>query len=294
MQIVHVIRTYLDTTQYKLAKAAGITQPDISEIETLPPYGYIAKYVRLSEYLGIPMDALIKNDFTLIPESFFDRFPPPEYSPFPHDKDQILGRLGEDYILAREQERLNQVYPALAKLVLPLYKMKGNFRGYDILSFDDNGIPFYIEVKTTRSSCTTIKLTSNEYAVAKEFTEAGEKYLVSNIINWGKKSQRVIDVTYEEIENSYVIEPKKFYCKPYTEPKNRKMTGMAYYRRLRDLKQADIAKELGIQPDKWSQYETGSQTPCVETLIKISDLLSATIDDLMAEYIPDERGECRG
>ena len=62
MHILTIARSYLGMSQMALAKAAGVTQPDVSEMETMAPYGQIDKYARISEFLGIPVDALVKND----------------------------------------------------------------------------------------------------------------------------------------------------------------------------------------------------------------------------------------
>ena len=54
MHVLTVIRTYLGMSQVALSKAVGITQADLSEIETKEPYGKIDKYLRISKYLGVP------------------------------------------------------------------------------------------------------------------------------------------------------------------------------------------------------------------------------------------------
>jgi hypothetical protein len=60
-----------------------------------------------------------------------------------------IGDLGEQIVLQYEQERS----PAgLADKVEHSSKIQGDGLGYDILSFDENGSPKYIEVKATTSS----------------------------------------------------------------------------------------------------------------------------------------------
>ena len=151
MNVIRTLRYRLGMSQAALARKAGITQPDLSEMEKLPPYGYLDKYQRLGAVLGVPMEAILKNKFTAIPESFFDGLPELEHRPMPTADDAIMGREGEELIFQREQERLKDRWPALAKLVLPFFKMKGEYPGYDILSFDDFGEPLLIEVKTSTS-----------------------------------------------------------------------------------------------------------------------------------------------
>src|ERR1039458_791915 len=66
-----------------------------------------------------------------------------------YEKDQkfkkIYGDRGEHLVLQLEKERLNHL-PNLAKKV---DKAKFDYLGYDILSFEENGIERYIEVKST-------------------------------------------------------------------------------------------------------------------------------------------------
>ena len=80
MHIIQVVRHYLGLNQKELAQRAGITQPDLCEMETKEPYGRIDKYKRLSDYLGIPVHALVTDDCSLIPISFFDKHPPRPYT----------------------------------------------------------------------------------------------------------------------------------------------------------------------------------------------------------------------
>ena len=80
MHIIQIVRHYLGLTQKELAQKAGVSQPDLCEMEIKEPYGRIDKYKRLSEYLGIPVHALVINDCTLIPESFFEKHAPRQYA----------------------------------------------------------------------------------------------------------------------------------------------------------------------------------------------------------------------
>ena len=95
--ITRVARTYLGMNQTQFAKAVNLTQPDLSELEQkTEPFGAIAKYRRISDYLGIPVDTLLRNDFTAIPESFFEKFPPQPYTAAWNSSNHDLGRAGEE------------------------------------------------------------------------------------------------------------------------------------------------------------------------------------------------------
>lgn len=286
MHIITILRLYLGLSQTALAKAVGITQPDLSEIETLEPYGFPAKYERLATYLGISIDSIVKNDFTQIPLSFFENRPSPQYipPPSPKNEDAFLGRLGEDYILEREQERLSQIYPALSKLVIPHFKMKGHSPGYDILSYDDTGHPIFLEVKTSLVSSGGFRLTNHEYATAQKKSQQGESYIICYISNWATPQQAVNDIPFPELLQTHCISPRYYHCNPIIKPKNPEESGLAHFRRLRGVLQADIAEALGMPPCDWSQYETLRRKPPIALYAQVSELLDVPIDALLQTY----------
>lgn len=72
MHLIQIIRSYMGVSQQELARRVGITQADLCEMEIKPPYGRLDIYQRLSSYLGIPIHALVNNDRTLVPLSFFE------------------------------------------------------------------------------------------------------------------------------------------------------------------------------------------------------------------------------
>lgn len=209
--ITRVARIYLGQTQTQFAKAVNLTQPDLCELEQkTEPYGTIFKYCRVSEYLDIEVDTLLRNDFTAIPERFFKKFSPNAYQKAWNTDKHDLGRMGEDMIFAREQERVSKLSPTLAKLVLPLYKMD-LFPGFDILSFDDAGVPFAIEVKTTSRSTGTFHLTTNEYSAASTYLKAGEQYILTTISDFGTAEQTICDIPFEELHQANRIHPTAYH-----------------------------------------------------------------------------------
>lgn len=284
MHVLTTTRSYLGLSQAALAKMAGITQPDLSEMETLPPYGKIGKYQRLSTCLGVPVEAIAKNDYTSIPMSFFDNHPAPEYTPEPTASELLLGRRGEEFILRREQARLAKSQPTLAKLVLPHFKMKGPSPGYDILSFDDAGRPICLEVKTSQQDIRSFRVTSHELDAAQKLTAAGERYVVCCISRWGEPDQEVREYLFPDLMRSHKIEPLFYTCSPYPKKKCRSITGLAYFRKKLGLRQADISEALGIYTSVWSLFETGQRTPSIQTYIQVSELLGVTVDQLLKRY----------
>ena len=49
----------------------------------------------------------------------------------------------------------------------------------------------------------------------------------------------------------------------------------------RSMTQADLAEATGLNPCAISHFETGNRTPSLKNLIKLSDALGVTIDDLV-------------
>jgi len=291
MHILVTLRSYMGLTQASLSKAVGITQPDLSEIETREPYGRIHKYLRLSRYLGVPVDAIVKNDYTQIPLSFFDENKEPAYLPVPKEPDLLLGRQGEEFILQRERARLQETYPALAKLVLPHFKMRGPSPGYDIQSFDDSGKPIFLEVKTSIHHTGGFRLTNHELDSATKLTKAGEQYIICYISNWGTPEPLVQDIPFASIGDTHRIIPAHYFCKPHPKKREKPVSGLTYYRQLRKLRQADVAEVLGIMPCDLSLYENGQRAVPVNIYLRASDCLDASIDDLLKTYSWDPNQE---
>lgn len=287
--LITTARAYLNLSQAKLAKASGLTQTEIWTMENDPPYGYLDKYRRLRDCLGLPLEALLKNDYRAIPESFFDTHPAPAYTPAPSGKDQLLGRQGEEFVLRRERERLADLYPALSKLVLPYYKMKCPSPGYDILSFDDLGRPFALEVKTSQFDAGSFRLTNHEMEAAEKITEQGGLYSICYISNWGTEEQTVRDLPFGTLSQTHSITP--LYYRVTSKPKAAPITGLAYYRLLRGLRQEDAAAELNVSRCELSMRETGLRKGDVAFYIRASELLDATVDQLAARYDAPPRGE---
>jgi len=278
MHIIQVVRHYMGVTQQELAKSAGITQPDLCEMEIKEPYGLVDKYARLSEYLSIPIHALVTDDCSMIPLSFFEKHPHRPYATGCTSKALALGRSGEDAAFAFEVNRLAPVNPSLSKLVIPFYKQRHR-PGYDILSFTENGHPYFIEVKTTTDDNPDFVLTKQEHAAAVKAVAKGEIYKIFRYINFGKEDQALFVHDFQELQSSGEISPATYFCN--TAPKEDATSGIAYYRELAGLSKSELADYLGIRtPDLW-RYETGYRKCPVSVYRKIASILNVTIDQLI-------------
>lgn len=279
MHVITILRDYLGLTQQELASQANITQCDLCEMETKEPYGRIMKYERVSKALGVPVHALVSNDCTLIPESFFENHEHADYL----ETTTRLGREGEEAALLLEQERLEKQYPVLARLLIPYFKLRRVSPGYDILSFDDKGKPICIEVKTTQhGEEQDFTMTVHEHSVASKLTAKGEQYYIYRYINWGTAEQKLHVIPFQVMLNGARITPVKFTCS--MTDKTTDLCGIAYFRRLRGMTQEDLANQLGIQPQHVCRYEKTERKCSVPMYQKMADLLEVTIDDLLKTY----------
>lgn len=55
-------------------------------------------------------------------------------------------------------------------------------------------------------------------------------------------------------------------------------------REKRNLKQKDIAIQIGLLPDTYRKYEKGAREPDLDTLVKIADFYQTSIDYLVGRY----------
>ena len=81
-----------------------------------------------------------------------------------------LGRAGEVLVINYEQQVLTQEGRAdLVEKIRHIADIEGDGAGYDVLSFQANGAPKYIEVKTTRGSMdAAFFMSANELAFARQ------------------------------------------------------------------------------------------------------------------------------
>ena len=54
-------------------------------------------------------------------------------------------------------------------------------------------------------------------------------------------------------------------------------------RKMNDLSQEQFAEELSVSRQAVSKWETGASVPDIKTLIKIADLYSITLDELVRD-----------
>lgn len=60
---------------------------------------------------------------------------------------------------------------------------------------------------------------------------------------------------------------------------------LAYYRKLADLSQAEMAKQLGVPQSTYSGWETGTRKIQLSTIIQLSEFFDKSPDELIGNKI---------
>lgn len=281
MHIVTILRYYLGLSQSELAERSGVSYADVNEIENKPNSGLIAKYAKLANCLHVPVHTIVMNDILSVPEAFFQQKRSVEYTNPSRTKNSCLGRLGEESVFRQEQERLNQINHTLARLIVPKYKIRGS-RGYDIISFKEDGTPFFIEVKTVAVANNNPQLTKCEYEMAKKLTNLGYEYWIYFHSHWGTENMTVEKYLFQLLQKEKRIEPARYICD--FKPRRSVENGILHYRRQMGISQIEAANLLDIPASCLCKYETGENQCPVTVYMKLVELYGVTIDELLSYY----------
>lgn len=122
-----------------------------------------------------------------------------------------LGRAGEEFILRFEHERLwREGKRNLAERIEHVSQTKGDYLGFDILSFETNGREKFIEVKTTRyGALTRFFASSNEVAIS---DKQKDKYQLYRLFNFDKQPK--FFVLAGSLRNSCQLKPANYWAVP--------------------------------------------------------------------------------
>lgn len=281
MHVVTILRYYLGLTQSELAEQSGVPYADVNEIENKPNNGMIEKYCKLAECLHVLVHTIVMNDILSVPETFFQQKSKAKYTNPPKTKNSRLGRLGEEWVFQQEQERLAQINPVLARLVVPKYKIRGS-RGYDIISFKEDGTPFFIEVKTGEVGNNSPQLTGCEFQTANKLTNLGYEYWIYHCSNWGTKDRMFEKHLFRTLRDENRIEPTRYICD--FRPSKGMENGILHFRKLVGISQIEAANMLEIPASCLCKYETGENQCPVTAYEKMSNIYQVTIDELLGEY----------
>lgn len=282
MHVIRILRDYLGLTQTEIAKRSGLTHADVNEMENKEPYGFITKYQKLADTLHTSVQSLLMNDPRSVPLSFFEQVRTVKYSAIPQTDNALLGREGEEFVFQMEKKKLRKMSPVLSKLVLPYYKMKGSYPGFDILSFSADGRPVYIEVKTSvQDDHIGFYLTKNEYEAAEKIVSKGYPYLIYHFSFWNTPQQQLDIYDFNQMLIEKRITPTKYTCSVSERPSS--ITGIILYREMMGITQCELAERTGIPATSLCKYEQG-QTISVDACAKLTNFFNVPIDDLLKIY----------
>jgi hypothetical protein len=126
-------------------------------------------------------------------------------------KNRSIGLAGEEFILRVEHERLwREGKRKLAEQIEHVSKAKGDFMGFDILSFETNGREKFIEVKTTKyAALTRFFASSNEVKVSQTHSD---KYQLYRLFNFDKQPK--FFVLTGSLPNTCQLSPANYWAIP--------------------------------------------------------------------------------
>ena len=151
-----------------------------------------------------------------------------------------------------------------------------------MLSFDDDGSPLFIEVKTSElEDCIGFFLTTNEYNAARKLTSKRYTYLVYHFSFWNSPDQKLDIYDFKQMLLGQRISPTKYTCSVSERPST--ITGIVYYREMMGISQHELAERTGIPAGSLCKYEQG-QTISVSTCAKLTNFFNVPIDDLLKIY----------
>lgn len=120
-----------------------------------------------------------------------------------------LGRLGEEFIIRYETERILNFAPEDADRIIHLSDVQGDGAGFDIISLNEDGSDRYIEVKTTKGNLDTpFYMTENERLYFELHKEEGDLFIyrVYNFDETTRKGELEI-IPAETLFTEYQFDP---------------------------------------------------------------------------------------
>ena len=122
-------------------------------------------------------------------------------------RNRSLGKAGEEFVVLFEQRRLHEAgQKTLADKVEHAAVVRGDGLGFDVASFEVDGTPRFIEVKTTAwGKKTPFFITRNELAFSKEYKDAFHLYRLFEF----RKQPKMFDLP-GSVERHCLLDPVAF------------------------------------------------------------------------------------
>jgi hypothetical protein len=120
-----------------------------------------------------------------------------------------LGLDGELLVIEFEQNRLNELgLDDLSREVVHTSVVQGDGAGYDILSFNEDGTPRYIEVKTTRGSLNTdFYMSPNEINFSEKHPD---NFFLYRVYDFGSENSAKFFIIKGNVNNQLIKTPVNF------------------------------------------------------------------------------------
>lgn len=209
MNVLTLLRTRAGLSKKDLAGRMGLRAMDITRMEN-PSQGLASmdKAIRVARFWNISVDAALTNDMEAVIKTFTAPVKANHRASRNMEKLSArrskLGRQGEDWVYQRELELLqgtpyrDAVNPNFADDLTA---------GFDILSFDRDGTPKRIEVKTTKGHADRpFYLTENELQTLQDCVAQGLRYEIHRVYDF-KRSPKVLIISGEELLQEFCFTP---------------------------------------------------------------------------------------
>jgi hypothetical protein len=173
-----------------------------AEFEPEPPPS--ERVQPLSSFLDVPPD---RTDLSAVSDRMREYAARRIDFPALEARRRVLGSRGEEFVVWFEKRRLSEAgKPSLAKNVNQISGSEGDGAGYDIRSFETNGVDRLIEVKTTTYGKRHPFLVSiNEVAFSNEFAASYHLYRLFDF----SKERRMFTLR-GSLEKNLNLEPALF------------------------------------------------------------------------------------
>jgi hypothetical protein len=120
-----------------------------------------------------------------------------------------LGRLGEDYVIRYETNRLLEFAELDADRIVHLSDEQGDGAGFDVISLNEDGTERFIEVKTTKGSLDTpFYMTENERAYFELHKNEGDLFIY-RVYNFDEinKTGKIEVIPADKLFTDYNFDP---------------------------------------------------------------------------------------
>lgn len=207
MNLMHDLRRREDLSQQELAKATHLTANDISRCERHGRVG-MNKYITLADYFHVSVDALVMDECSAVFAMLTAPVKPTHRNSLRMERISArryeLGRLGEEWVFRQEIRKLAGT--PYANAVNPNYANEPS-AGFDIRSYDMDGEPILIEVKTTRGDAEErFVMTEAECRKAGECLKEGIRYEIHRVFRYGTPQVNRVIIPAEELFRDYDLQ----------------------------------------------------------------------------------------